>query len=139
MAIGPTTAARGDEADDQFAVAAGHYDRQQWKLAVEEFQTFLDKYPHDRRVNRGVFFLGEALLQLGKLDDARRQFHQYVAREPGGKYARAALFRSGEAAYLAGNFAAAKPDLENFLAKYLGGRAEPPSPAEAKLLESVKQ
>jgi len=28
---------------------------------------------------------------------------------------------------------------ENFLAKYLGGRAEPPSPAEAKLLESVKQ
>ena len=28
---------------------------------------------------------------------------------------------------------------ENFLAKYLGGRAEPPSAAEAKLLESVKQ
>ncbi len=27
---------------------------------------------------------------------------------------------------------------ENFLAKYLGGRAEPPSPEEAKLLESVK-
>ena len=28
---------------------------------------------------------------------------------------------------------------ENFLAKYLGGRAEPPSTAESKLLESVKQ
>jgi dipeptidyl aminopeptidase/acylaminoacyl peptidase len=28
---------------------------------------------------------------------------------------------------------------ENFLAKYLGGRAEPPSPAENKLLERVKQ
>ena len=28
---------------------------------------------------------------------------------------------------------------ENFLAKYLGGRAEPPSPAEVKLLDSVKQ
>ena len=28
---------------------------------------------------------------------------------------------------------------ENFLAKYLGGRAEPPSADEAKLLESVKQ
>ena len=28
---------------------------------------------------------------------------------------------------------------ENFLAKYLGGRAEPPSAAESKLLESVKQ
>jgi dipeptidyl aminopeptidase/acylaminoacyl peptidase len=28
---------------------------------------------------------------------------------------------------------------ENFLAKYLGGRAEPPSSSEVKLLESVKQ
>jgi hypothetical protein len=28
---------------------------------------------------------------------------------------------------------------ENFLAKYLGGRAEPPSAAESKLLQSVKQ
>ncbi len=107
-----------DEADDQFAVAAGHYDRQQWKLAVEEFQTFLQKYPQDRRVTQSLFFLGEALLQVGKLNDAREHFHQYIAREPDGKYSRAALFRSGEAAYLAGNFAAARPDLEQFLAKY---------------------
>jgi hypothetical protein len=28
---------------------------------------------------------------------------------------------------------------EVFLAKYLGGRAEPPSDAEGKLLDSVKQ
>ena len=28
---------------------------------------------------------------------------------------------------------------ENFLARYLGGRAEPPTEAEAKLLASVKQ
>ena len=118
VAIAPATAVRGDDADDQFAVAAGHYDRQQWKLAVEEFQTFLGKYPNDRRANQGIFFLGEALLQLGKLDDARQHFHEYAAREPAGKYARAALFRSGEAAYLAGEFAAAKPDLEGFLAKY---------------------
>ena len=107
-----------DEADDQFAVAAGHYDRQRWKLAVEEFQTFLQKYPNDPRANRCVFYLGEALLQLGKLDDARRNFHAYVERDPEGKYARAALFRSGESAYLAGKLDAAKPDLEGFLAKY---------------------
>jgi cellulose synthase operon protein C len=107
-----------DEADDQFAVAAGHYDRQQWKLAAEEFQTFLTKYPHDRRASQCVFFRGEALLQLGKLDDARGHFHKYATEQPDGKYARAALFRSGEAAYLAANFAAAKPDLERFLAKY---------------------
>ena len=93
---------RADEADDQFAVAAGHYDHGQWKLAVEEFRTFRQDIPTTAGQNVCVFFLGEALLQLGKFDEARRQFHEYASREPEGKYARAALFRSGEAAYLAG-------------------------------------
>lgn len=118
MATAPGTGARASEADDQFAVAAGHYDRQQWKLAVAEFQTFLQKYPQDRRASQSFFFLAEALLQVGKHNDARQQFHKYLEREPGGKFARAALFRAGESAYLAGNFAAARPDLESFSAKY---------------------
>ena len=41
-----------DEADDQYAVAAGLYDRQQWKPAVDEFQTFLQKFPNDPRANQ---------------------------------------------------------------------------------------
>ncbi|MBU4399212.1 MAG: tetratricopeptide repeat protein, partial [Planctomycetes bacterium] len=105
---------RAGEADDLFAVAAAHYDRGRWKLAVEEFQTFLRKYPHDQRRNRCVFFLGEALLQLGKYDDARARFQEYVGREPSGQYAQAAMFRIGEAAYLAGNYDAAKADLDRF-------------------------
>jgi len=109
---------RADDADDQFAVAAGHYDRQRWKLAIEEFQTFLQKYPNDRRTNQSGFFLGEALLQLGQFDEARQRFQQYSAREPEGKYARPALFRAGEAAYLAEKFDAAKADLDRFAAKY---------------------
>lgn len=107
-----------NDADDQYAVATGHYVREQWKLAVEEFQTFLKNFANDRRANQSVFLCGEAMLQLGKLEDARGNFQQYLRREPGGKYIRPALFRSGEAAYLAGNFVAAKPDLEGFLAKY---------------------
>ena len=106
------------EADDQYAVAAAHYDQGRWKLAVEELQTFLQKFPADQRRNQSLFFLGEALLQLGKYDDARARLQEYVAREPAGQYARAAQFRIGEAAYLAGNFAAAKADLDRFSAKY---------------------
>ncbi len=122
FAIAPAAPLHADEADDQFAVAAGHYDRQQWKLAVEEFRTFVQKFPSDRRTNESLFFLGESLLQLGKLDDAQAQFYQYVSREPDGKYVRAALFRIGEAAYLAGRFDVAKPGLEAFLAKYPNDR-----------------
>ena len=59
---------------------------------------------------------------MGKFDEARRQFQSYTSREPKGKYARAAMFRSGEAAYLAGDFETAKPDLVRFLAKYPGDR-----------------
>lgn len=116
--ISSATPLRADEADDRFAVAAAHYDQGRWKLAAEEFQTFLQTFPRDRRRNRCVFFLGETLLQLGKYDDARARFKEYITREPSDKYARAAMFRLGEAAYLAGNYDAAKADLDRFRTKY---------------------
>jgi cellulose synthase operon protein C len=118
VALAPHAFVRANEADDQYAVAAGHYARQQWKLAVDELQAFLKKYPNDRHANECVFLCGEALLQTGRLDEARENFQKYLSREPSGARAQAALFRVGEAAYLAGNFAIAKPDLERFLAQY---------------------
>ena len=110
--------ARADEADDQFAVAAGYYDRHEWKLAAEEFQAFAQKFPKDSRSNRAVFYLAEALLQSGKFADARRQFQQYVGRDPAGEHVAAATFGAGESAYLADDFVAAAPDLVQFLKKY---------------------
>ena len=110
--------AQADEADDQYAVAVGHYDRQRWKLATEELEAFIRKHPDDRRAKQCVFLLGEALLQLGKFDNAREHFQKYIALDPKGKYIRSALFRSGEAAYLAGNHKKAKVDLDRFWATY---------------------
>jgi len=110
--------ARADEADDQYDVAAGHYARGRWKFAAEEFQTFLAKYPNDGRSRQASFFLGEALVQLGRPEDAHRQFQEYLRRDPSGQYARSALFGVGETAYLAGKYAEAKPALRQFLEKY---------------------
>jgi cellulose synthase operon protein C len=120
VVVVPARETWSDEVDDQFALAAGHYDRQDWKLAVEGFQAFIDKYPKDRRVSESVFFLGEALRQLGKYGEARRQFQIYSSREPKGRRAPAALFGAGEAAYLAGDLVVAKADLTQFLEKYPG-------------------
>jgi cellulose synthase operon protein C len=117
-------ALRADPPDDQFAVAAGHYDRGRWKLAAEEFRVFLQKYPNDRRAGESVFFLGEALLQSGSFDEARRQFILYTGRQPEGKRIKAALFRLGEAAYLARDFDKAVPDLQRFLTKYPDDRLD---------------
>jgi TolA-binding protein len=110
--------ARAGEADNQFAIAAGHYNHQDWKLAVKEFQTFLAAYPNERRANECVFYLGEALRQLGEFNQARRQFQTYTSHEPKGRHATAALFGAAEAAYLAGDYRAAKPDLASFLEKH---------------------
>ncbi|MBN1394589.1 MAG: tetratricopeptide repeat protein [Pirellulales bacterium] len=105
-------------ADDQYAVAAAHYAQGRWQLAVKEFQAFLQKHPGDSRNNEAVYYLGDALLQLGKHDEARAKFRDCLAREPAERFARAALFRLGEAAYLAGDYKAAKADLDGFRTKY---------------------
>src|SRR5512145_909661 len=93
--------ARADEAGDQFAVAAGHYAAKRWKLADDEFQTFLDRYPKHADAGKCLFFQAESLLQLGRFDEVYDKLQEYLRREPSGIYARPAMFRSGEAAYLA--------------------------------------
>ncbi len=112
------TPSPADEADDQYAVATGHYAQQRWKFAVEEFEAFLKKHPDDRRAAESLFFLGEALVQLGRHADAEARFQQYLSRAPSGAYARSALFRVGEAAYLVGKTAEAKSLLRQFAEKY---------------------
>ncbi len=105
-------------ADDQYAIAAQHYSRARWELAVEEFTTFLDQYPEhapaatsrfsslNRSYNWGDSTrLGNDLppTTLATLADATRS---------------RARFRVGEAAYLAANFEEARRDLHRFWQEY---------------------
>jgi TolA-binding protein len=113
--LGP---ARADEAGDQYAVAAGLYARGDWKLAAEEFETFLKRYPADSRADQSVFFLAGALLQAGRFDDAEARFAEYLRRAPAGPHARAATFRLGEAAYLGKRSEQARRGLEAFRRAY---------------------
>jgi len=106
---------RADEADDRYAVAAGHYAHKRWQFAAEEFRAFVEGYPGHPKASQAVFFLAEALTQLGKLDEAATHFRDYLAREPSGQFAAPALFRAGEVAYLAGKLDSAKGELGRFL------------------------
>ncbi|MCH8241282.1 MAG: hypothetical protein IH897_01575 [Planctomycetes bacterium] len=49
-----------DEADDQYAVAAGHYARKRWELAVEEFREYLQKHADHKRADDATFFMAES-------------------------------------------------------------------------------
>ena len=109
---------RADEADDQYAVAAGHYQAARWSLAVDEFHSLLKNHPDYREADRSRFFLGEALVQLGRYDEAQTQFQQFLTRLPQSPLAPQAAFRAGEAALLAGHADAARKVLSDFRAKY---------------------
>jgi len=107
-----------DEASDQYAVAAGHYDQERWQFAVDEFRKFLRDHPRHARVDDSIFFLGESLSQTGRLDSASAQFAEYLKRSSKGQFARPALFRFGEAAHLTGKPNIAAANLEKFQRYY---------------------
>ena len=114
--------ARADEADDQYAIAANSFARGDWKAAVEEFRTFLDRHSADAKADQAVFYLGEALLRSGDYRSAGPYYQQYLTRQPEGRFARSALFRLGEAAHFGGADDRAKIDLECFRSEYPNDR-----------------
>ncbi|MCO6457168.1 MAG: tetratricopeptide repeat protein [Pirellulaceae bacterium] len=101
-------------ADDQFAVAAGHYRHQRWQLAVDEFQVFLDRFPAHPRAETVRFFRAESLVQLGRYQDAAGELTALIQNSPRHEYARQARFRLGELAYLQGDDPDAQTQLEAF-------------------------
>jgi len=117
-AVAPAPPSQADEADDQYAVAAGHYTRQRWALAAEQFHAFAERFSTHAKANQARFFGAEALVQLGRHHEAAEGFRDYLRREPDGAWARPARFRAAEADYLAGKYDSARGDLERFLADF---------------------
>jgi TolA-binding protein len=115
-----TSVAHADEAEDQYRLAAGHYLRQNWRLAADEFRTFVRRYGDQQpdRAALATFFLAESMLQSGEYDDARVQLKNFLRAAADHAYAPRARFRLGEAAYLAGDYNLARADLEAFREKH---------------------
>jgi len=109
---------RGDEADDQYAVAARHYEAARWELAIDELTSFLTAFPDHPRAESVTFYLAESFMQLGRWDDACARFADYLQRSPDGKHALQSHFRLGEAHYLAGRMAEAREQLQRFRQRY---------------------
>lgn len=104
--------------DDQFAVAAGHYTRGRWELAADEFAALLADYPDHAKRTSALFYRGEALVQLGKFDEAHAAFDEFLRAAPEDSRARQALFRAGETSYLGGKSTAATTELTRFAERY---------------------
>jgi TolA-binding protein len=114
----PALPAAADQAEDLFAVAAGHYAAHRWDLAVEQFTAFTRDYAEHERAVEASFYLGETFIQLGQFAEARTRFQSVLEARPEGRFAHRALFRSGEAAYLAHQPESAVADLKRFVAEH---------------------
>jgi cellulose synthase operon protein C len=106
--------AKAGPAEDQYAVAAGHYKQKRWKFAAEEFQAFLDQNSQHASAAKARFYLAESLLQLRRFDEAAAAFRAFATQAPQDKLANKARFRAGEAKYLAGHFDEAQTELARF-------------------------
>ncbi len=118
LSLAPAAVALAESADDQYAVAARHYELSRWQEAADEFTAFLRDYPGHGRANVVRFFLGESLIQFGEYAEAGRQFRDFIEAEPAHRYARQATFRIGEAAFLAGDFQTAASAIGRFVRSY---------------------
>ncbi len=117
LALAPPVA-RADSAEDQYAVAAGHYSAERWEMAVDEFRALIKDHPDYAKSNQATFFLGEALVQLGRYDEAHTEFDRFLKRDPKSTYAPQALFRAGETALLSGKSDAARQSFTKFQSQY---------------------
>lgn len=108
-----------DPADDQYAVATGHYGRGRWQMAVDEFQVFLREHAQHPQASRAGFFLAEAWMQLRRYDEARTQFRTFLANaDESSDLFRQATFRVAEAAYLLREYDEACREFELFQSRY---------------------
>ncbi len=107
-----------DALDDAFAQAADHYAHQRWADACQGWNTLLAEHPDDPRASAARFYYGEALRSSIAGNRRASSLPSCSRREPNHRFARPALFRSGEAAWLAGDTAAAARDLESFRRRY---------------------
>ncbi len=106
--------AQADPADEAFVRAAEHYRNQRWQQAADALGQWLGTYPEHGRAADARFYYGEALVQLGRWQEARPQFTLVLQHDPAGKHAPAAGFRAGESAYMTGDDASAERDLTTF-------------------------
>jgi TolA-binding protein len=99
-------------------VAAEHYAARQWQEAADAFLAAASTTADKERAATARFYAGEALVQLGKFDQAQRRLAEFLDEAPGHRLAKTALFRLGECLLLAGDIEGATAKLELFRTTY---------------------
>lgn len=109
--------ARADQAGDDYAAAVGFYKQSRWALAEETFKKFLKDHPKHERVPFARLYLGLALTNLEKYDEARAVLRAFVKDFPNNQQVPQAMYRVAESSYFLDDLKSAETEFQAFLAK----------------------
>jgi TolA-binding protein len=120
LALSALAAARvwAGPADEEYAIAAGHYAEHRYPAAMEGFRTLIAEHAEHPLAANARFFLAESLLQQGEYAAASDEFIAFAAAHPQHRFALQASFRVGETAYLQGKYEDAAKQLRTFVEAY---------------------
>jgi TolA-binding protein len=96
-----------DLADAFYRLGRAYAGLERWQSSVERLETFLARYPSDRRAPFAVFWMGRGLYELGLPEDALPRLEEVVEQYPEHDVADDALLYKGHCRRLMGNLAKA--------------------------------
>lgn len=113
-----------------FALAQQKYAAQEWAPAETAFREFVARYPSDPLAEEAWLRQGEALIELGQHQSARRVLQQFVQKYQQSKFGKQAVFLVGKSSLAVGDC-----DTANSMLKYLK-QVHPKYASELKTLKS---
>jgi TolA-binding protein len=107
---------RADEGLDAYRVAVGFYNKDEWKLAAENFQAFLKNHGQHAKAENARFYYGMTLVKLEDFKQARETLRAFVKDYPKSRELTTAGYWIGHSSYFLDDFAEAEKELSRFIA-----------------------
>ncbi len=112
LAVQPALA---DDALDDYRLAVGFYNKEQWQLAKESFQEFLKNHAQHAKAENARFYFGLTLVKLDDYKQARDVLRSFVKTFPESRDVKPASYWIGHSSYFLDDFAAAEAELGRFI------------------------
>ena len=108
---------RGNELSDheQFNLAAAHYSRGAWGMALREFDKLITDSPNSALASEAVFYSGESLVELKRFAEAIEHFQRFRTANPDSELIARCEYRIAECRFLLGQPDQALRELRNFV------------------------
>lgn len=115
MVLSPDSAARADEATDDYNLAISLFNQDRMKAAADQFRDFLSKNSKHEKAALARLYLGLTLERLEDYKPARDELQKFVTDHKTNPNVPQARYRIGECSYFLDDFEAARNELGEFV------------------------